>query len=104
MITPTIRFDPTTAIDPAARTTTHEWYRSPDERFTTGFWASQPSRDEVNYTEDEFCQILEGVVHLTDAAGHTEIYRAGDSFVIPRGFTGIWETVEAVRKFYVIYL
>ncbi len=104
MTTPSLRFNPSPAVDPAAETTTHEWYRSPDERLSSGFWASAPARNAVDYAEDEFCQILEGVVHLTDEAGHTEIYRAGDAFVIPRGFKGYWETVEAVRKFYVIYL
>ena len=103
MTTPSIRFNPTAALDPAADSTTHEWYRSPDDRLSSGFWASQPYRAEVSYAEDEFCQILEGVVRLTDDAGHTETSRAGDSFVIPRGFKGVWETVEAVRKFYVIY-
>ncbi len=103
MTIPSIRFDPQAPIDPSASTTTHEWYKSPDERFTSGFWAHQPGSAAVTYDEDEFCQILAGVVRLTDAGGHTEEYRAGDSFVIPRGFTGVWDTIEAVRKFYVIY-
>ena len=28
---------------------------------------------------------------------------AGDEFVIPRGFEGVWEVVERTRKTYVIY-
>jgi len=32
-----------------------------------------------------------------------ETYRAGDSFLIPSGFKGTWETIEPVRKFFVIY-
>jgi uncharacterized cupin superfamily protein len=58
---------------------------------------------DVNYTEDEFCYILEGRVRLTDAAGKVEEYKAGDAFMIPAGFKGTWETVEAVKKFYVIH-
>jgi len=43
------------------------------------------------------------VVKLTDADGNVETYRAGDSFLIPSGFSGSWETIEPVRKFFVIY-
>ncbi len=42
-------------------------------------------------------------MRLTDSAGKVEEYRAGDAFVIPKGFKGAWETVEAVKKFYVIH-
>jgi uncharacterized cupin superfamily protein len=104
MTASSIRFDSRTPAEPGAPTTAHEWYRSPDGRLTSGFWASTPGSIDVSYDEDEFCQILEGVVRLTDAAGRAETYRAGDSFMIPRGFKGVWETVETVRKFYVVYL
>ena len=104
MTTRSIRFDPAAPLEPGSVTTIHEWYRSPDGRFGAGFWASEPGKMDVSYDEDEFCQILAGLVRLTDAEGVTETYRAGDSFLIPRGFKGVWETVEAVRKFYVVYL
>ena len=42
-------------------------------------------------------------MRLTDATGKVEEYKAGDAFVIPAGFKGAWETVEAVKKFYVIH-
>ena len=55
----------------------------PSGRFKTGFWAAhQPGRSEIDYTSDELCVILEGVVRLTDSAGHVETYRAGDTFLI----------------------
>ena len=40
---------------------------------------------------------------LTDASGKTVTYRAGDTFLIPFGFKGIWETVEPVRKFFAVH-
>ena len=46
---------------------------------------------------------LEGEVRLTDESGHTETYVAGDTFVIPKGFKGVWETVKPVRKFFAVY-
>jgi hypothetical protein len=98
-----IRFDSATHCDAGARTTTKQWYGDPSGTFKTGFWAAQPGKAEIAYAIDELCVLLEGVVRLTDAAGHVETYRAGDTFLIPNGFTGIWETVEPVRKFYAVY-
>lgn len=98
-----IRFDPRAPVDAAAPTTTHNWYEDASGVLSSGFWASKPAKAAVNYTEDEFCYILEGRVRLTDAAGATEEYKAGDAFVIPKGFKGLWETVEAVKKYYVIH-
>jgi uncharacterized cupin superfamily protein len=99
----TIRFDAAARGDDASRTTTKEWYVDPSGSFKSGFWAAQPSRSEVAYELDELCTLLEGVVRLTDAAGHVQTYRAGDTFLIPNGFKGVWETVEPVRKFYAVF-
>ena len=33
--------------------------------------------------------------------GEAVTYRAGDSFVMKPGFTGVWRTIETVRKIYV---
>ena len=76
---------------------------SADGRFHVGEWASGPGVWRVNYTEYELCHMLAGVVRLTDEAGTARLYRAGDSFVIPSGFRGTWEVVEACRKLYAIY-
>jgi uncharacterized protein len=99
----TIRFDPAVEADPAAPTTTREWYADPTGSFKTGFWSSEPGRAEIRYDKDELCVILEGAVRLTDGAGEAQTYRGGDTFLIPRGFTGVWETLEPTRKFYAIH-
>ncbi|WP_454915632.1 cupin domain-containing protein [Xanthobacter sediminis] len=99
-----IRFDPKPPVDPASATTVHEWYQDTTGAFSAGFWASESSTLSVNYEEDEFCTLLEGTVELTDTSGHVEVYKAGDSFVIPSGFSGTWRNVTPVRKFYVVYL
>lgn len=99
-----IRFNPKPSVDPASATTVHEWYQDTTGAFSAGFWASEITTLSVNYEEDEFCVILEGTVELTDASGHMEVYRAGESFIIPSGFTGTWRNVTPVRKFYVVHL
>jgi uncharacterized protein len=99
----TIRFDADARGEASSPTTTKEWYSDPGGNFRSGFWAAQPGRAEIHYTKDELCVLLEGVVRLTDALGRVETYRQGDTFLIPKGFKGVWETVEPVRKFYAIH-
>lgn len=96
----TIRFDSAAQPDEGKRMTSRTLYQR--DGFRAGFWAAQPGRADIHYTKDELCTLLEGEVRLTDEAGHTETYRAGDTFLIPKGFKGVWETVSAVRKFYAI--
>lgn len=91
---------------PAERATQSDiWYRDGSGRVRAGLWATGADSEALNLVNhaDEFCVILEGTVRLTDAAGHTETYREGDTFMIPSGFTGTWESVGAVRKFFLIH-
>ena len=78
-------------------------YGDPTGALTCGIWRSKPNRLEVDYKRDEFCLILEGEVHLTDANGQTVIYRENDAFVVPAGFKGVWDMPVAVAKYYVLH-
>ncbi len=73
------------------------------ENFFCGVWESTTGKWTLNYTEDEFCYMLEGKAILTDESGQTEIFIKGDSFVIPAGFKGSWETIGNAKKLYSIY-
>ena len=77
-------------------------FEASDGRFLTGVWESEPGHWRVEYTEQEYCEILSGVSLLHDAEGRTHRLVAGDRFVIPSGFTGSWEVLETTRKVYVI--
>lgn len=99
----TIRFDKDAVSDPSTKTTTVEWYRDPTGAFRCGLWSGEPGRAEIHYLKDEICTLLEGEVRLTDESGRTETFRAGDTFVVPTGFKGTWETVTPTRKFYAIH-
>ena len=68
-----------------------------------GIWHSERGRWNILYTEEEYCQVLEGVSVITDQAGNQVTARAGDELVIPAGFSGTWEVVEPTRKRVVIY-
>ena len=68
-----------------------------------GIWECSPGKVNVDYTgEWEFCHVLEGEAVLTESNGEAFRVKAGDAFVIPEGFKGTWETLVALRKYYVI--
>lgn len=87
--------------NPASRT----WnlYAAPDGKFFSGIWESTPGAWRIEYTEHEFCHILDGVSRITAEGGVPMTVKAGDAFVIPAGFRGVWEVVERTRKHYAIY-
>jgi len=78
-------------------------YGSADGRFQAGIWECAPGRWRVVFTESEFCHLLAGVIAVTGDDGSERTYRAGDAFVSPAGFTGIWDVREQARKYYAIY-
>jgi uncharacterized protein len=90
--------------DPERRT----WnvYTSPDERCFAGVWECEAGawRVEVAEGQDELCTLLEGRVRLTADDGQMREFGAGESFVLAGGFRGTWETVERLRKVYMIVL
>lgn len=79
-------------------------YEGAGGRLNVGEWRCEPGAWRVAYDADEyeFCQLLDGRVRLVDEAGGAVEFASGDAFVIPAGFRGVWETIEACRKHYVI--
>ena len=82
---------------------THNHYTDPTEQFFAGIWQSSVGAKTVNYTEEEICVILGGRVRLTDLNGNAKEFGAGSTFALPAGFKGTWETLEPVKKIYVIW-
>jgi uncharacterized cupin superfamily protein len=79
-------------------------YSDPTGQFHAGIWQCEPGSWRVVYDahEEELCTLLEGRMRLTDAAGRVREFGPGDSFVVPGGFTGIWENLTRVRKVYAV--
>jgi len=90
-------------ISGTPKQTIWQHYTDETQKFSTGIWQSEIGKWKINYTEEEFCQILEGMSVITDAAGSAVTVSAGENFVIPNGFVGTWEVVEKTKKIYVIY-
>lgn len=78
-------------------------YTDPTGKYFSGFWQSEIGKWRISYTEEETCYLVEGVSIVTDEDGTSTTLKAGDSFVIPKGFVGTWEVVEPSRKLYAIY-
>jgi uncharacterized protein len=83
--------------------TARNYFSDSTGRFFAGVWESTPGRWRVRYTENEFCHLTRGRVRIEDGAGRHWTFKAGDSFVIPAGFSGTWEVQEPTAKLYVIY-
>jgi hypothetical protein len=80
-----------------------ETLRRRQRQILAGVWSSEVGKWRISYTEEEYCQILQGKSIIADTAGNATTVSAGDSVVVPRGFVGTWEVVEPTRKIYVIY-
>jgi uncharacterized protein len=78
-------------------------YSSGDQAFHCGVWEGDIGAWRVRYTEHEFCHMLAGRVRVQGDDGSERVVAAGDSFVIPAGFSGIWEVLEPARKLYAVY-
>ena len=70
-----------------------------------GIWQCEVGAWNIQFADNkqEFFQVIEGVVRLHDRETQTFVeITAGDAGVIPPGFVGTFEVVEAVKKYYVV--
>lgn len=78
-------------------------YAEASGQFFAGRWSSTPGIWRVRYTEHEFCHMLAGRVRIVSEAGTATEFVAGQSFVVPAGFAGTWEVIEATTKLYAVF-
>ncbi|WP_256660232.1 cupin domain-containing protein [Pseudomonas sp. RIT623] len=50
------------------------------------------------WPETEVIQLISGQVQITEANGAQQHYQAGDIFVLPQGFKGIWKQPATITK------
>ena len=68
-----------------------------------GVWECEPNRHVIEAAPyDEFVCLLLGRVDVEEDQGAVETFKAGDSFMMPRGCKCTWDVKEAVRKPYVV--
>ncbi len=85
------------------RTTWNHYTNDTSEVFA-GVWACEVGswQIEMGATEDEFFFVTQGRCRLIDAAGMAVEVSAGESLLIPAGFTGVFEVLEPMQKHYMI--
>src|ERR1700751_4147879 len=66
-------------------------YAEATQQFFCGIWTRTSGKWRMRYTEDEVCVLIEGVVRIESVTGEKHEQGAGDAFVVPAGFEGIWE-------------
>jgi uncharacterized cupin superfamily protein len=63
------------------------------------FWESEVGGlRATNYPKDEFVYVLEGSVVTTDVSGTKHEFHAGDAFILPKGWVGVWDMKAHFKK------
>ncbi len=83
---------------------TYSHFRAPGGDLDCGVWACEPGAWRIAFGpgKDEFFCVIAGRLRIADAAGRASEFGPGDACVIPAGFVGSFEVLEAVRKYYVV--
>lgn len=84
--------------------TTYEHFLAANGQLSAGLWQCEPGAWNIAFApgKDEFFCVIEGRLRITDQAGLANEFSAGQACVIPGGFTGVFEVLETVRKYYVL--
>ena len=84
--------------------TTYEHFLAAAGDLSAGIWACETGAWQIAFApgKDEFFCVIEGRLRITDASGHANEFGPGEAGVIPGGFSGNFEVVQAVRKHYVV--
>ena len=79
------------------------FYADQTGQLDAGVWECEPNRHVIDAAPyDEFVYLLKGRIDVIDDEGGIETYKAGDSFMMPRGCKCTWDVKEPVRKLYVV--
>eukprot|EP00242_Pyramimonas_sp_CCMP2087_P006235 CAMPEP_0198201200 /NCGR_PEP_ID=MMETSP1445-20131203/3962_1 /TAXON_ID=36898 /ORGANISM="Pyramimonas sp., Strain CCMP2087" /LENGTH=479 /DNA_ID=CAMNT_0043871403 /DNA_START=51 /DNA_END=1490 /DNA_ORIENTATION=+ len=68
---------------------------------SVGLWTCTPGSFASVKTTTEFFHVLEGVFFLTNTDGTARRCVAGDTVVLPKGWAGMWDVIETVKKVWV---
>lgn len=79
-------------------------YANDERTIISGIWESDPGTSRWEFlTRGEIVHILAGRMTVTQDDGEPVELVAGSVAYFPLGWTGVWEVLEPVRKFYVVY-
>jgi hypothetical protein len=74
------------------------------DELAVGVWEADASTLAISepFVFEEFVTVLSGKLILTDEQGNATEYAAGESVVIPKGFSGTWQMLGNFREIYVM--
>lgn len=76
---------------------------SEDGNTMLGIWECGAYAEHLkSYPYNEMCTLIEGVLEITEDGGQKVTYKAGDTFFMAKGFTGLWESKTRFKKFFMI--
>ena len=83
---------------------THLYYEDEEQGLYVGVWDTTTMTETAGpYSCEEFMWLLEGEVEIKNSkTGAMEKVKAGEAFVIPRGYDCQWHQSGYLRKFFVI--
>ncbi len=96
---PTNYIPPETVQSGEPRERGRSFYADQTNQFDAGVWECEPNKHVIEAAPyDEFVYLLEGRID----EGGVETYKAGDSFMMPRGCKCSWDVKEPLRKLHVV--
>ena len=75
-------------------------HTSNDDSMISGYWEATPGTYHAVYNEYEFVHLLEGHIIITPDNGDPVEVKSGDTFVVENNFSGTWQILESVRKYF----
>lgn len=79
-------------------------YTSSDGKFVAGLWSSGPGGIKTDgFWRDEYFRVVAGELEVTSRGGQPHEFQAGDAFVIPKGWAGVWTMKTNVTLEYAFY-
>ena len=78
---------------------TFEDKHSGDVLVRIGVWEAGAGKTDIeNFPFTEYVLMISGSVIVTDKGGTSRKFSAGDTFVIPKGWSGNWDVQERMKK------
>ncbi len=78
---------------------TFEDKHSGDVLVQIGVWEAGAGKTILkNFPFTEFVLLISGSVIVTEEDGTSRSFVAGDTFVIPKGWSGVWDVQERMKK------
>ena len=80
------------------------FFQDATQQMTVGLWeTSEMHTKPLPFVRNELMHILEGEVTITDGTGGSTTFKAGDTFMVPKGMIYQWDSVGTVRKIFCIF-